>query len=178
MFAKEDMKDTEQLLYRYIRNSSQAKTILSRLKGLDVEDIDIQTALVEVLSLTEPMDLLDQDLSVEKMVEVLRDFDFQKYHPELLGQIELEESVIPQGTPRLLTEITVRSKGEVWRIHKNDPDPFPSNPHAENYDAGLKLDLSNGRLYRRRGFAGQISKKNLQRIRDKAGSITLPQLSI
>ena len=45
--------------------------------------------------------------------------------------------------------IKVKVKGECWIIHKNDRDPFPSNPHAHNYDsfAAYGLDLGTGRLY-------------------------------
>jgi len=30
----------------------------------------------------------------------------------------------------LYLEEDYRVAGEVWRVHKNDPDPYPSRPHA------------------------------------------------
>jgi hypothetical protein len=42
--------------------------------------------------------------------------------------------------------------GEVWRVHKNDPDPYPSNPHAHciagaKRFVGCKLHLGSAALY-------------------------------
>src|SRR5207237_6227170 len=42
------------------------------------------------------------------------------------------------GIPILLTEAQVKLQGEIWIVHKNDADPFPSNPHAHNYRERLK----------------------------------------
>ncbi len=67
--------------------------------------------------------------------------------PERLAEIELEDDVLPEGVPVFLIEKDVKVKGKTWRIHKNDADPFPSNPHAHNYDARVKLHLGTGDLY-------------------------------
>ena len=64
-----------------------------------------------------------------------------------LCDVEFEESPIPPTTMRRLDEVTIRNDGCVWRIYKNDADPFPSKPHAHNLELGLKLDLSNGMLF-------------------------------
>jgi hypothetical protein len=42
--------------------------------------------------------------------------------------------------------------GEIWRVHKNDPDPYPSNPHAHciagaKRFVGCKLHLGTAALY-------------------------------
>jgi hypothetical protein len=65
-------------------------------------------------------------------------------------------------------------------ITKNDGDPFPSNPHAQNIESGLKLDLSTGELYFKRQSTGKsISRKDLAFIRTKAAEkdVTLPVVS-
>ncbi len=83
----------------------------------------------------------------------------------------------------------VKEDGEVWIIHKTDEDPFPSHPHAHNYESQTKLDLSNGELYRKTLRYGQIPKKKLKKIRwlfenikskdeDKYGWLTLPELAL
>ena len=95
-----------------------------------------------------------------------------------MEQIELDHSPIPSGCKRSLNEITIKKDGHIWRIHKNDQDPFPSNPHAHNIESGLKLDLSNGRLYYKRQYTGKsISKKDLYAIRDKTTTVGLPPLT-
>jgi len=99
---------------------------------------------------------------------------------ELLAEIEFERSPIPDGTFRRQDEVTIKRDGLVWRIHKNDADPFPSNPHAHNLESGLKLDLSSGALYWGKRYAGKnISKKDLEFIRAQAASknVTLPPLT-
>lgn len=88
---------------------------------------------------------------------------------ELLAEIEFEQSPIPNDTRRRLDEVTIKRDGCVWRINKNDADPFPSNPHAHNLESGLKLDLSSGGLYFQRKFTGnKVSKKDLEFIRTQA----------
>ena len=54
------------------------------------------------------------------------------------------------GSLRL--EEDYRVGGEVWRVHKNDPDPFPSRPHAHcvggsNRFVGCKLHLGTRQLF-------------------------------
>ncbi len=69
----------------------------------------------------------------------------------------------------------------MWRIHKNDPDPFPSDPHAHNVESGLKLDLSNGRLwFGTRDTEKSITRKHLIAIRDAAAAMgfALPALMV
>lgn len=94
--------------------------------------------------------------------------------------IDLGFSPIPDGCTRLLTEVTIKRDGHVWRIHQSDPDPFPSKPHVHNLESGLKLDLSNGRLYCGTHDTGRaINAKRLAAIRDIATSrgVSLPPLA-
>jgi hypothetical protein len=99
---------------------------------------------------------------------------------ELLAEIEFERSPIPDGCLRQLDEVTIKRDGCIWRIHKNDADPFPSNPHANNLESGLKLDLSTGGLFfRRRPTGKKVSKKDLEFIRTQAElkNVSLPLLA-
>lgn len=100
--------------------------------------------------------------------------------PDILYMvIELAESPFPDNYKRRLDEEIVKNNGQIWKIYKNDQDPFPSNPHAHNEESRLKLDLSNGKLYCRRTDTGyKISEKNLRLIRDKIKGIPLPPLSL
>jgi hypothetical protein len=65
----------------------------------------------------------------------------------ILLEIDLGYSPIPDGCMRRLDEVSVKRDGHVWRIHRNDADPFPSHLHAHNVESGLKLDLTTGNLY-------------------------------
>jgi hypothetical protein len=97
----------------------------------------------------------------------------------VLAEIELEEGILPEEIPRLLTEKTVKLKGEIWQIHKNDVDPFPSVPHAHNYDAGITLHLGTGEFFNsNRMSVGKIGKKNLVALRGKLKGLTLPPLDL
>ena len=98
---------------------------------------------------------------------------------EIIDEVELDHSPIPSGCLRRLDEITIKKDGQIWRIHKNDDDPFPSNPHAHNLESGLKLDLSTGKLYYKRGdMSKTISRKDLLAIRSKITKIQLPPITI
>jgi hypothetical protein len=99
----------------------------------------------------------------------------------IIAEIELSYSPIPQGCKRRFDEVTVKGDGQIWRIHKSDPDPFPSDPHAHNVESGLKLNLSNGDLFLRSQYAGRsVSKKALLEIRQKAEGkgVQLPALEV
>ena len=61
----------------------------------------------------------------------------------------------------------LKVKNEVWEVHLHDDDPFPSSPHAHNYEKGLKLDLRNGDLYRGSKRVDRLPKKKLLRIREE-----------
>lgn len=172
--------DIEQKLISYITASTRALPILSQLHGLELKAIDIQNALCQKLEIDDalPNLLLDKSLTEEQIIELLRDFNFKKFHPEFLTEIELEDGIIPEGTRRLLTEKTVKVRGEVWMVHKNDADPWPSNPHAHNYDAGLTLHLGTGDLFdTNRKLVSNIGKKKLAAVRNKLRSISLPPLN-
>lgn len=171
--------ELEKKLISYIAASTHARPVLSQLHGMEIEPIDIQKSLCSVLGVDEinPTELLERQLTTDQIVELLHSFDFKKYHPEVIIEVELKEGIIPDGTARLLTEKTVKVKGEVWRVHKNDADTWPSNPHAHNFDAGLKLHLGTGELFdNNRKSVGHIGKKKLKAVRDKLGNIKLPAL--
>ena len=175
------MVDIDIKLNSYISSSEEARVILSRLKGIDIDSLEIQLALMEIIQTDEPKDLLEKNYSAKEIVAILNEFDFRKFHPEILAEILMNESVVPSGVIRLLTEVTIKHNGERWRIHKNDADPLPSNPHGDSPDVALKLDLATGDLYRKRQYVAKISKKNLLLIREKAlqlGCNTLPVLKI
>lgn len=63
-------------------------------------------------------------------------------------------------------EATVRRDGKVWQIHKNDPDPFPSDFHAHNYVDNETLDLYTGFLYKSntRDKIAMLSKKDYKAV--------------
>jgi hypothetical protein len=52
-----------------------------------------------------------------------------------------------------ILEEDFQAGGEIWRVHKYDPDPYPSNPHAHCVGGrrrfmGCKLHLGTAELYR------------------------------
>lgn len=170
------MDKFEKKLISYMREMNIAKSTLSQLKGIELDSMEVQLALCDKLNIQsmQPDDLLDQNLSSEKMIELLRDYNFTK--PDIIDQIELDESILPEGTPKLLTEQTVKVKGEVWVIHKNDADPFPSTPHAHNYESGISLHLGTGEFFKKRTSKGFLQCKKLKLVRGKIKGHELPSL--
>ncbi|WP_154715109.1 hypothetical protein [Neptuniibacter caesariensis] len=171
------MQDPSDWINQYIKDSGEAIQKLST-DSLRVTSEDIQNALVEVLDLNCSTDLLYMDLPAEKIIKLLSSFDFSRFDPEFICEVALDESIIPEHIPISLTEQTIRTKGEVWRIHKNDADPFPSNPHAHNYPKNLVAHLGNGDLYRKREVLGKLKKKDLVNLRDHIKNVSLPKLEV
>ena len=121
------------------------------------------------------MRLLDKGYSASQIVEELRYFNFNKLKPEILAEFIEDEPLVPESVPQLLTEQTIKIKGEVWRVHKSDVDSFPSMPHAHNYETGVVLDLGSGDMYdNNRKRIGAIGCKRLLLIRGKLTDISLP----
>lgn len=171
------MQDPSDWINQFIKDAEKAAERLST-GDLSLTVHDVQNALVEVLALDSSLDLLYRDLPAEKIIELLSSFDFRKYYPEALCEVDLEESIVPGDIPISLTEQTIRTKGEIWRIHKNDADPFPSNPHAHNYPKNLVAHLGNGDLYRKRKVLGKIKKKDLINLRGLIKNVALPKLEV
>lgn len=121
-------------------------------------------------------DLNSIDIEYEEAANLLSDFDFNT----ILNTIETCEGIIPDN---LLIRYKARfkHKGLIWVIHKNDADPFPSNPHAHQLENNIKLDLSNGKCYKKKELINTIKKKDLLSIRVNAMKVfngELPLLSI
>jgi len=169
-----------QKLNAYLEASAKAQECLQVASPISLAQLDIQLGLMDVLGIEDECELLALDLTWDDIVKLLKGYDFKRHHREVLMDIELEESIIPNGTVRLLLEAKIKHKGEKWTIYKNDADPFPSNPHAHNYESGLKLHLGNGALYLKNKVVNHISKKNLRLLRSKISrrNIKLPEMSI
>lgn len=83
-----------------------------------------------------------------------------------------------------LVEKDYRVNGEVWRVHKTDADPYPSNPHAHCVGGaprfvGLTLHLGTAELYSGRKPQGRfLNPKHFARliemIQPKFPDIELP----
>lgn len=145
---------------------------------LNLEDIEVQRAIIKVLGLRNHADLIGICPNAETIFSQLRGFDFQELRIEELERIELSEAIIPESVLGMLNEKDVKTGGEIWVIHNNDEDYFPSNPHAHNYQKGIKLDLSNGNYFRRRKFVGKITKKEMKNLRSLIKHVDLPSLSV
>ncbi len=170
----------EQKLHKYIREAGKARQTLSDKLGKTISSIDFQVALGEKLGYAQydSTRVMDHELAAEQMLELLDQYPFS--FPEEIGRIEFDDSILPQDVPRVLNEEQVKNNGEIWVVHKNDPDPFPSNPHGHNKQTGYKLHLGNGELYSRKNkpLGQKISKTHLLAIRGKVKNIPLPPLEV
>ena len=65
--------------------------------------------------------------------------------------------------------LRVKSLGAIWTIHPYDPDPWPSKPHAHNYDDKQKLDLASGKIFSLpgRNVIGKLRRTDLAFFRDE-----------
>lgn len=97
--------------------------------------------------------------------------------------IGISEWQLPDG--RHILEEDFKVKGEIWRVHKSDPDPLPSKPHAHCIDGsdrfkGCKLHLGTGHLFdaKNKPLGRKLEAKQFQRllvlIRPKFPSTTFP----
>jgi hypothetical protein len=171
-----------------IRNAAaalrEAANIISIRRGNAVTVDEVESGLVETLALEQITDILDWDMEAEAIAALLRNYDFMRLRPERLCKVEFADSIIPASVTILLTEAKVKLQGEIWQVHKNDADPFPSNPHAHNYRNRVKLHLGNGDLY---GYKEKVPSARLRksllldfraRVIQANSTIVLPPLSV
>ncbi|MBK7481893.1 MAG: hypothetical protein IPI72_03985 [Flavobacteriales bacterium] len=156
-----------------------AAATISESRSIRVSVDDVGRALAELEGFSQNQEVvkyvLDHGLGI---IPRLNDFQFAN----VLGSVQLlgEDCVFPDGLARSINEKEIKVRGQNWSIHKNDADPFPSDPHAHDYETGLKLDLTNGNLYRKRAFVVSITKKKLMAIRTKCvdAGFVLPPVTI
>ena len=116
--------------------------------------------------------------SVDDLQNHLTDSPLRNESNCFMERLVFDESLIPTEFVSLLRKENVKVSGEIWVIHKNDADPFPSSPHAHNYGQNVKLHLGNGCLYRKRQHVGTMSRNKLLELRTRVRSIELPALEI
>lgn len=163
-------------LTNWIECAKKAATIIANKFGIEVEKIDMQSALMAVLKVEHSTDLLSHDWSVDKMLDLTQGIDFKSWSE--YENVVLRETVLPSTVPGRLDEETIKVKGEIWRIHLYDPDPFPFLPHAHNVQSGLRLDLRNGNLYRKHELVGRLPQRDLERLRGMVRRIDLPPVTV
>jgi hypothetical protein len=163
-------------IVNFLQAATNAADQLSLEAVHPLEYVHIQDALVDLLKLEDAVALLSLNLTEERIVSSLKSYNFDRLFPETVEDVLFDSPITPSGTRRHLAEVTVRSRGEVWRIHKNDADPWPSNPHAHNLDTGQKLHLGTGELFLKRKMVGKITQKSLLSIRSKVTKCKLPPL--
>lgn len=170
------MSDIEKQLNFYISEMNSAKAILAQRKGIELDSMELQIALCEILNIDshKPLELVERKLSCNSIIDMLKDCTFPDRRK--IDELILDDSILPDGTPQILTEQTVKVKGEVWIIYKNDKDPFPSSPHAHNYQSGVSLHLGTGEFFKKRTSKGFLPCKTLKALREKLKKHTLPCL--
>jgi hypothetical protein len=162
----------------------KAASTLSQVHGATVSAREIERGLVDVLGLDQIYDLLYLDIDCNVIVNLLRDYDFAGSRPESLCEVTFDESILPPDSPVALREAKVKMRGEIWVANRYDRDPFPSNPHAHNYDRDLKIHLGTGDIYEghKRVPCRRMKRRDLIELRSrfvqKNASIELPLLVV
>jgi hypothetical protein len=125
------------------------------------------------------------------MSETEKPTNIDQLEPRILDEndehVDLTLGLIEQvrADGRMLVQKDYRVAGEVWRVHKNDPDPFPSRPHAHCIGGaarfiGLKLHLGTRQLFEPNNepterYLGQKQFSRLiEMIRPKFPALRLP----
>lgn len=171
----------EEKMERYHEASSIALELLNKNRQVPIPDIDFQIALGQKLGYKNPVEslnVIDHYLNAEEMINLLKNYAFNI--PIVLYSFSLDENILIGNYPQTLEEKRIKVGGYIWQVHRNDADPFPSNPHAHSVDTSVKLHLGNGEVYQGRKNTERIKEKHLLIIRDKLEKvgIVVPNLSI
>jgi hypothetical protein len=80
--------------------------------------------------------------------------------------------------------LRIKSGGRIWIIHRSDLDPWPSKPHAHDYERRQKLDLRSGDIFSLpgRNQVEKLRRKDFLFLREQLGrqhpDLELPPLSV
>ena len=172
------MTTRQKLLEDYLTHSDEALKIM---RGGDFEFLDSdfiwQILIYKFDHYENSTEVLFHNFSIEDIVKEIESY-FEE-HGLPIESITLNKSIIPDSLNNSLLKAQVKFKGEIWTIHANDKDPFPSRPHAHNYERQYKLHLGNGGLYRKQHVVDYINSKDLIAIRKAISDktcLTLPSL--
>ena len=133
---------------------------------------------VSAASIVEELENKDIDYSCPNSVISSLSDEFISKLPIIIQKVISEETLIPSDVPILIEKKNYRVNGEVWVVHKNDIDPFPSSPHAHNYDQNLVMHLGNGHMYRQRNYVATAKRIQFLALRQKIDNVDLPPLEI
>lgn len=169
---------SEAQLLKFIIELQKARGTLEERCGYSIDSMCLQQAQVELLRVPSCEFLPERNLSAEQMVSLLEGYHFA----QTLERVRAENTFIPRGLSTRLDEERRKMKGEQWEIHKNDVDPWPSDPHAHNVETGYKLNLATGDLHnprkrRNESFLKRMPKKQLLALRSLF-TTPLPDLDI
>lgn len=174
------MTGKEALLRKYLDSQEKSLGILSSA-GLDFVSGELiwQVLIYELDHADVPHEVIFHNFSEFDIAEIVSGY-FQR-HGIPVGVVSHDLDLTGLDAHEL-EKADVKVAGKIWTVHKSDIDPFPSNPHAHNYEEKLKLHLGNGGLYRKTKLLGSIRSKELIAIREKIKkrlpSLVLPKLEV
>lgn len=168
----------QELLQSYIEYQEQA--------FLQLEDVVPDKDFIWKILYTH-FDLVDtpeyviyENLTASRIVEIVT--NYLRQNGAIVDTIEITEYTEPfvVSGGDLLEKAEIKISGHKWVVHKNDVDPFPSSPHAHEYELNVKLDLSTGKMYKKKDTVGKLHKNDLKRLRmliqQRIQDISLPNL--
>ena len=171
------MKNFSELVEQYLNSFEVAKSLLEK-SDIFLSVNEIYDYLVDSPEINEYENLIVKEIPGEQIASIVERQYRLSPPSQVIAEVELLESITPSNVPVFLVHQQVKIKGEIWVIHKNDVDPFPSNPHAHNYQNNLVVHLGNGMIYKKRKLVGKLEKKKLSLLRSEIKNIELPELSL
>lgn len=154
----------EQTFYEYLTEYNKAKECLRMEFQLSLDDELLSSLLGHHFDSEKIHEFLvnGQNLETYDLLEILRN-EIRHF----LGSVEFDSQEIYDSVTNNLEKARIRDKGLIWTIHKNDKDPFPSNPHAHEYNLNYKMDLNAGIIYKKGKQVGKLGKKDFDRLKTK-----------
>jgi hypothetical protein len=160
------MTDKEGLLKNYLRNAEEAITFIEKRDAFPISTNLIWQILAYELGHSDnPPEIIFHQLTALEIANLVE--GFFSYSGSPIGELSFNYSILPEELNDSIQKARIKFDGEIWTIHKNDVDPFPSQPLAYNYKEGYKLHLGNGGLYRKKDFIGNIRKKDFILLRQR-----------
>jgi hypothetical protein len=122
----------------------------------------LMASLMDKFKCSNSIEFYDCPITKKEIDEILDNYDFNQINNEIEFDFK-----IPTVLEEIETKVKIKNKGKIFLIHKNDADPFPSNPHAHWIDTNFKIDLRNGDCYHKSKLVSTLSKKEFNLLIEK-----------
>ena len=174
------MAEKEKIWREYLSNEAAARELLQKSGYTLPDNLIWQILQVYFDTGIDYSSIFFKRLTALEIADIVA--QYLEANGQIIGEVISELDLEFDFDIDRLEKATVKFNGSIWIIHKTDKDPFPSSPHAHEYDKNVKLHLGNGNIYHKKRVVEKMRREQLIQFRAEVVSrikgVILPDLEV